>query len=554
MQPLSTSGGALSGHPPRTAAATSPLLPSAAMRFFATFLSRLHAHNTDGATQEAKNAEEDVTLRRLSPSQAEAIGPLLWQWMLLLLGQPDPYLDTSPSGAAARTSREESRSPFPLLRTPSQVDRLFTTGLSQLVPVAGAAAAEADVRNHPADMQLPWYHSLGGVYMRGSSTDHSLTRALTRLSSRGPLYSSWCSLYFLCMPLEEAPTAKEALTGLHRAWAAAVAHRTTSDKSSGRRTDVAGAEGTPMALDDVQQLWRVVYVSASSSPTTDHEPSPLASPPHPLFSVWVAQWFYECCRVAAHGHDDGGGGGVAATVSVELLARVMHHQCRRLGEEMDRAAVQEHWQHQHVSSARTKELDPSTENNAVVTSVASPRAALRIATLTGLALHAPKVTTASATTATTRHGSSDGTRGGTTRRKRRRRWRVSDSDSESEDDDDDDDGNWAAEWGDAQAVDLLHGGRGGRRRTALERFLSAAEQSYSVAIASSVLTSYTVSPLALSALGGVGGEAAVEKMEEDNTACAVALAGESYLRQGEVQWWTVGNTQRQRQLMSDKRI
>ncbi|KPI85653.1 hypothetical protein ABL78_5274 [Leptomonas seymouri] len=602
-----------------SAQAPSPL-PPVVKHFYADFVKRINAQQRPSAlsstackdtgtrkgdTDDEDRDDEDAALRRMSGAQLNALGPLLWQWLLILHAtaeQSKAYEEEKgdPSEAEAEVLQRNqlragtNESPRTSLSTPLQVERLFQTGLSSLVPAAAGRDAAAGVRAPTADLLAPWQAALdGSVAPRSRSrccTDGLLLRALTRLSASGPLFSSWCALCYVCLSAFTSkesggtrawsPTAGATVTDLRDAWDAAVAaytqRRSVKGDSEGPHAhsgaptprQALNAEKQKLDAEAVEQLWLGVLVYASGN----HEPhvgssssSPAAPHAHPLFPLWVSQWYVECCRVASHGRDDGFH---VKDVPLTVLTRVTHYLCRRLTDEVSAGS----YQHPHpqpapalVTAPAAYEEEDAGQGGSAARS-ARQQAPLTVATLNALALQTPAVESSPATAA---GGHASAVRG----RKRRRGGRDSNEDEDEEEDDSDQESDESNLEGRSYTCR-----GGGSRRSALQRFLSNNEQPYAVPIAAGVLSCYLMAPSMVQPFltpeqqqehsneDGDGEQEGMQELGEGVQRCGVLDKGddseprysvrilrETYLRNGEVHWWTLGDSQRHRQLMADKR-
>ncbi|KPA77668.1 hypothetical protein ABB37_07012 [Leptomonas pyrrhocoris] len=500
---------------PHAASANPPLLlPLVAHRFYTDFMARLSAqqrssaprsttsaygdsssgngkktktHNgTDGSGgAEEEEEEEDAALRRLSRAQCDAVGPLLWQWLLLLHATAqESRANDNEQHHLSEVDVEEHRAdpshtqallpPRSRLHTPGQVEQLFQTGLSSLVPAAVGRGAAAAVRTPTADLPAPWHATKDEPYASPSSpyadAHRSLVRALVRLSTNGPLFSSWCALCYECMfalPSVEVaaeaeqrggggveachPTAPVAVARVQDAWDTACAPYSRGKKTQtvgeGQKThgnahpahqaSISGQSNTDDAgasLDaaTVAQLWQEVYKHTATNHTGragSPGESSAASHAHPLFPLWVSQWYVECCRIASHGRDDGF---QVKSVPFTVLRRVMHYLCRRLIEEEEEVVVvgegsprllREMPVSASTTTASTSSvIGESTTKGHRAASSTRQSAPLTVATLTGLALKAPAVDGAGKQRRATREG------------KRRRGWHDSDDDNDEDGD------------------------------------------------------------------------------------------------------------------------
>lgn len=583
----------------------SPLSP-VAKRFYKEFMTRILA-SQQAYTQSRSNSinkkwkqsgvrgharaaeEEDAAQRRLTRAQSNTLGPLLWQWLLLLHAttlhhsnnsyddmesqqagessvaaaaqQQQEHVGTNGSSTDNHSKHDPRGDAHGLrLRTPWQVERLFNAGFACLLPTIAAAAA--GVRAPTADTVAPW-HNLqrrpsSGTSISGSlASPHGLLiRALAQLSQHGPLFSSWCALAFLCLSafpntpgdedvegVDPAARAGDKVRQLQEVWDAAarrLLHSALKDKNDADPSHVPA--GIPQAQklhsphrDDsanlflssreVEQLWYEVHrrsASVLSSEATnrvdDAESATYSSSVHPLFPLWTLQWYVECCRVASHGRDDGF---AVHAVLLTILTRVTHHLCRRLTE---------------VVLEYSKEHKDDVSTGLCGAAVAAQATPLVVATLTGLAVQTPAVATAGPRRSVPQP------------RKRRRGWPRDDEDDDDDDDDEEEEKEAEESAEDpGSTLSFPHGGvrTGGPHSSAFARFLSSNEQLYEVVIAAGVLTRYCLTPTFPFRAGS--------NMAGDNAPFTAQVLPEVYLRNGEVHWWTVGDSQRHRQLMADKR-
>jgi hypothetical protein len=605
-----------------------PPLSAVTKRFYVEFMARLNSRHDDSKQRTttpaghgnrkgavgAAQIEEEALRGRLSQSQSDTLGTLLWQWILLLHanGGEDKNNDkhnkdatTGSVGPPSPSHASQAAVPYPSLRTPEQVDRLFHSGLSCLVP---ATMIGVGVRVPAVDRMSPWHHSSSTALLPPVHTSAflrpggALPHAFEQLSKVGPLFSSWCALCYCCMAASiasrkgadehhDAVDARTMITIVRGAWDAAVTALMKSCLKEGNSNDTATAHRaaagstapsaggttapiTSLSADAVVQLWCEVYNHNNAGSSVDAVAAAAAgdaapqctmpSPAPPLFTLWASQWYVECCRVAACGRDDGFG---VHAVSLEILTRVTHHLCDRLLEETGMEKASTTLPRTLCSSPKVFVPTPSDPVPSTTESTTDKRGEvavpLVIATLNGLALQAP---TAAATHSGTRTANA---RHAALQRKRRRGWRGSDGDDDEDDDEDDDD-----IWGHDRAQK-----ESGAGRSAFHKFLSSNEQLHEMAVAAGVLTVYSLTPSSTFSHPSSHSKATeaedVRKGEvvdsADHDGASVYLAEEEeegvkgdlpwsisaqrevYVRNGDVQWWTLGDSQRHRQLMADKR-
>lgn len=522
----------------------------------------LQHHST--STADGQDGTEDDALRRLTCAQEDALGPLLWQWLVLFslavqpAGEAPQERGPVPS-ATAVASAVCSAAPSHTLG-PHDVERLFRSGFSSLLPVAGSGGGAGGLRGSrlpPADPPAPW-HSVPLAEHNGP--ERALVAALSTLSCNGPLFSAWCALCYTCVGAsllvstsqrrregenaaadlstndfsasEEA--IRSALQRLRHAWNSAVELADAATGGLSRPGKLAARRGVDACA--TLRLWATVYTTctafgsvAEAAPITHEkggENRELQAPPLSL-SLWAVQWYCECTRVAAHGADEGFHSEEAG-VPVELVTRVMCYMCHRLEAEVVRRARRR----ECTGSAASLLIAPPSESSAPAPTVPP----LRVGTLTALALQSAMHLVGD--DADRRGGAakrSGGRRGRAPLRRRRHAWQR------SSDDDDDSDADSSLEDPD------YGGGTEGRwcgrtdAQSGASRFIFGQQERYEVAIASGVFTTYSVCP----ADDDVAQPADRHYMHR--------LTGEQYLRNGTVHWWTLRDSQRHRQLMAEAR-
>ncbi|TPP41667.1 hypothetical protein CGC21_36760 [Leishmania donovani] len=545
-----------SSEPPRQRPADAVAVPASVQRFYTHFMTLLTQQGRCGpatiaaavstpsaplqhrstSTTDGQDGTEDNALRRLTCAQEDALGPLLWQWLVLFslavqqAGEAPQERGPAPS-AMAVASAMCSATPSHALG-PHDVERLFRSG----VPLA-----------------------------KQSGPERALVAALSAISCNGPLFSAWCALCYTCVGAsllvstsqrrheggdaaaglstsgfsasEEA--IRSALRRLRHAWNSAV--------------ELADAPRRSVDACATLRLWATVYTTctalgsaAEAAPITHEkagESRALQAPPLSL-SLWAVQWYRECTRVAAHGADEGFHSEEAG-VPVELVTRVMRYMCHRLEAEVVRRARRHERTGSAASLTATAELEEARAKTTAPVLTAPPSEAsapapivptLRVGALTALALQS--VMHLVGDDADRRGGAakrSGGRKGGAPLRRRRRAWQMSS---------DDDDGSDV----DSSVEDPDYGGGtegswSGRTdaQSGASRFIFSQQERYEVAIASGVLTTYSVCP----ADDDVAQPADRHYMHR--------LTGEQYLRNGTVHWWTLRDSQRHRQLMAEAR-
>ncbi|GET86378.1 hypothetical protein, conserved [Leishmania tarentolae] len=547
--------------------------PDPATRAAAVSTPLTSSHRRSASTSDG----QDDTLRRLTCAQEEALGPRLWQWLALF------SLAVQPAGEAPKerdlaASAVCSATPSRTLG-PHDVERLFRSGFSSLLPLCGSSGGASELggsRLPIADPPAPWHCVLLADH---TSPERALVAALSALSCNGPLFSAWCALCYTCVGASllansshsgeeeghavadrsekrvsvEVEAIRSALQRLCHAWNSAVELADAATGGCSSRPDTVAARRNVDACATLQ-LWATVYATCTT-PGWVVEAAPIAhgkgdrtpglqAPPLP-FSIWAVQWYHECTRIAAHGADEGFHSDEAG-VSVELVTRIMHYMCHRLEVEVVRRSRRHERTASAASRTATVELHkmhaettgPLSPTPPLESNVPSPLLPmLRVGTLTALALQSAMNLVGDA--ADRRGGAvkrSGGRKGGAPPRRRRRAWRMSDDD----DDDDSDDGS---------SLDDLDYGSGeegsGRWRADAQsgpsRFISSQQEQFEVAIASGVLTTYSV----CSADDNVAQPASRHYMHR--------LTGEQYLRKGTVYWWTLRDSQQHRQLTAETR-
>ncbi|AYU76566.1 hypothetical protein, conserved [Leishmania donovani] len=578
-----------SSEPPRQRPADAVAVPASVQRFYTHFMTLLTQQGRCGpatiaaavstpsaplqhrstSTTDGQDGTEDNALRRLTCAQEDALGPLLWQWLVLFslavqqAGEAPQERGPAPS-AMAVASAMCSATPSHALG-PHDVERLFRSGFSSLLPVAGSGGGAGGLRGSrmpPADPPAPW-HSV--PLAKQSGPERALVAALSAISCNGPLFSAWCALCYTCVGAsllvstsqrrheggdaaaglstsgfsasEEA--IRSALRRLRHAWNSAV--------------ELADAPRRSVDACATLRLWATVYTTctalgsaAEAAPITHEkagESRALQAPPLSL-SLWAVQWYRECTRVAAHGADEGFHSEEAG-VPVELVTRVMRYMCHRLEAEVVRRARRHERTGSAASLTATAELEEARAKTTAPVLTAPPSEAsapapivptLRVGALTALALQS--VMHLVGDDADRRGGAakrSGGRKGGAPLRRRRRAWQMSS---------DDDDGSDV----DSSVEDPDYGGGtegswSGRTdaQSGASRFIFSQQERYEVAIASGVLTTYSVCP----ADDDVAQPADRHYMHR--------LTGEQYLRNGTVHWWTLRDSQRHRQLMAEAR-
>ncbi|KAK7197383.1 hypothetical protein NESM_000686000 [Novymonas esmeraldas] len=417
-----------------TAPPTVVAVPTSAQRFYITFLSHL-ADSRGAPTAEAQDdgGEEDA-VRRLSSTQADALGPLLWQW-LALLSLPATVHAATDTAPVTPPPRRPTLSPH-------GAERLFTAGFNALVP-----AQECGGRRPPADPPAPWH---AATCSPPTPSHQACAVALSTLSRAGPLFSAWCALCYSCigpsLQHEHGDDVDRAVCGaLHRlcaAWDTAAAEPTAGSPPR------VGATASARA-------WAAVHTACTVSSGADHQTAPPLS-----LALWACQWHHECWRVAAHGQDDGFHTGGTAP-SAPLVRRIMHYLCSRLVAEVRRRAPR----------------------SAGVAASHHPReSVLRIGHLEAAALE-PPMQPDDHTTADQRRGGARGSAPSAQRRHRRRQrpWRGSDEEDGDES-------------GDERAPASADGGAGALSRSsgAVGRLQ---QRRFRVGIAAGVLTIYSLAVL-----------------------------------------------------------
>ncbi|CBZ24275.1 conserved hypothetical protein [Leishmania mexicana MHOM/GT/2001/U1103] len=578
-----------SSEPPRQRPADAVAVPASMQHFYTRFMTLLTQQGCCGpttiaaavstssaplqhrstSTTDGQDGTEDDALRRLTCVQEDALGPLLWQWLVLFslavqpTGAAPQERGAAPSAMAVATKVCSAAPSYTL--GPHDVERLFRSGFSSLLPVAGSGGGAGDLRGSrlpPADPPAPW-HSVPLAEHNGP--ERALVAALSALSCNGPLFSTWCALCYTCVgasllvgtsqrygeggnATEDLSAAEEAIRSalrrLRHAWDSAVELADVATSGLGRPGTLAARRSVDACA--TLRLWASVYttcttsgLAAEAAPVTDEkggEGRELQAPPLSL-SLWAAQWYRECTRVAAHGADEGFHSEEAG-LPVELVTRVMRYMCHRLEAEVVRRSRRHERMGSAASLTATVELEEVRAEPAAPLSTAPPsesnvpspfRPTLRVGTLTALALQSPMHLVGDDA------GRRGGRKGGAPLRCRRRARQM------SADDDDDSDTDSSLENPDCGGG--AEGSWSGRTdaQSGASRFILSQQDRFEVAIASGVFTTYFVCPA------------------DDNVAQPAdrhymhRLTGEQYLRNGTVHWWTLRDSQRHRQLMADAR-
>ncbi|KAG5485553.1 hypothetical protein LSCM1_07641 [Leishmania martiniquensis] len=534
------------------------------------------------STTNGQGGIEDEELRRLTCAQEETLGPLLWQWLVLfslaveLAGDVPEECSPAPSAMAAVPA--ERSLPVPHILGPYEVERLFHSGFASLPPVAatgGGVGGLSGRRLPTVDPPAPWRNV--PLAKRGQS-ERAFVAALSALSRNGPLFSAWCALCYTCVGaslvtstsqgcregghvaagpsqtaffVAEEPS-RVALRRLRRAWDSAVELSVASTKGS-RESD-ALAERASVDSCATMRLWAMVYKTCATStattavaPVAQEKGDGADQPPAPplCLSLWAAQWYRECTRVAAYGADEGFYAEEAG-VPVELVTRVMRYLCHRLEAEVAKRAQR------HDRSGTTTSLTATVEREEAYTETAVPPSsplhcdasapaplvpALRVGTLAALALQPPKLCVEHCAGRRGRAAKRSGDRkGGAPLRRQRRVWHLDYDEDDSDEDDDDSE----------EDPDCRSGRERSRRgrtdaQTGVSRLIFGPQEQFEVAIASGVLTTYSMSPADDAAMSPTGWR------------YMPLLISERYLRNGTVHWWTVRNSQRHRQLIAEAR-
>ncbi|KAG5486104.1 hypothetical protein LSCM4_06812 [Leishmania orientalis] len=574
---------ASSSAPPQRRPPDTVAVPAPMQRFYTHFMAVLtqQTHRGPGAavstplvlsqhrstsTIDGQGGTGDEGLHRLTCAQEEALGPLLWQWLALFSlaveRAGDALRERGPATPAVRSM------PSPHILGPYDVERLFHTGFSSLPPVAATA------RQLPtSDPPTPWHTAPLADHKQSERT---LVAALSALSRNGPLFSAWCSLCYTCVgdslvtstsqdSREEGHVAVEpsksnffvaeeatrsALRSLRRAWDSAVALSGAAAGDSSPPDTL--AVRTSVDVCATVRLWTTVYKTCATScsavavaPVAHEKDTGSGEPQAPplSLSLWAAQWYRECTRVAAYGADEGFHAEEAG-VPVELVTRVMRYMCHRLDAEVAKCAKR------RDRSGTATSLTAAVERKEVHAEIAAPLssqlhsnsyasaplvATLRVGTLAALALESPMHLVGNCVD---RRGGaakrSGGRKGGAPLRRQRRAWHLSDDEDDSDDDDSVEDPDYGS--GRERSWRGHTGAQAGG-----SRLIGGQQEQFAVPIASGVLTTYSMSP------------ADDDLAQPTGHLYTPRLTGEKYLRNGTVHWWTLCDSQRHRQLLSEGR-